>query len=71
MPTGNEDVTEAATKHGNEPNAQTITEAVAETATDQPHKASWRYSMRHINPNILAADYRLHSWGAEGYSAQP
>ena len=71
MPTGNEDVTEAVTKHGNEPNAQTITMVAAETATDKSYKVVLQYDMRHINPSILVTDCRLHSWGAEGYSVQP
>ena len=44
MPIGNEDVTEAATKHGKELDAQIITKAAVETATDKSYRVSWRYN---------------------------
>ena len=64
MPIGNEDMTEAATKHGRELDAQIITKAAVETATDKSYRVSWRYNTGHINPSISATDYSLHSWGA-------
>ena len=44
MPIGNEDVTEAATKHCKELDAQIITKAAVETATDKSYRVSWRYN---------------------------
>ena len=50
MPIGNEDVTEAATKHGKELNAQIITKAAVETATDKSYSVSWRYDTEAYQP---------------------
>ena len=50
MPSGNEDVTEAATKHGKEVDAQIITKAVVETTTDKSYRVSWRYNTEAYQP---------------------
>ena len=49
MPNGHEDVTEAATEHGKELDAQNITEAV-ETTIDKSYMVSWRYKTNAYQP---------------------